>query len=112
MPYVLKFLFICCSSKKTVVISLWNDLATKEGEKLLDMVNESPVVLIKGLRVSDFQGMPCSHSLLVLEVSIMNLFYMFIHPGVSLSTTPRSVVYINPNITEANNLRSWYTISI
>jgi hypothetical protein len=44
-------------SKKTVVVSLWNDLATKEGEKLLDMVNDSPVVLIKGLRVSDFQGM-------------------------------------------------------
>ena len=43
-------------SKKTVVVSLWNVLATDIGQKLLDMADESPIVAIKSLKVSDFQG--------------------------------------------------------
>ncbi|KAF3685179.1 hypothetical protein FXO37_00883 [Capsicum annuum] len=42
--------------KKTVVVSLWNDLATNVGQELLDMANKSPVVAIKSLKVGDFQG--------------------------------------------------------
>ncbi|CAN1312164.1 Replication protein A 70 kDa DNA-binding subunit B [Linum perenne] len=42
-------------SKKTVVVSLWNELATGAGQELLDIAEQSPVVAIKALRVGDFQ---------------------------------------------------------
>ncbi|XP_068654082.1 replication protein A 70 kDa DNA-binding subunit B [Aristolochia californica] len=70
-------------SGKTVVVSLWNDLATTVGQGLLDMVESAPIVAIKSLKVGDFQG-------------------------VSLSTLSRSTVQINPEIPEAKKLRSWY----
>lgn len=41
---------------KTVVVSLWNDLATNVGQELLDIVDTSPVVAIKSLKVGEFQG--------------------------------------------------------
>lgn len=43
-------------SKKTVVVSLWNNLATSIGQELLDMADKSPVIAIKSLKVGDFQG--------------------------------------------------------
>ncbi|XP_068656397.1 replication protein A 70 kDa DNA-binding subunit B-like isoform X2 [Aristolochia californica] len=70
-------------SKKTVVVSLWNDLATTVGQELLDLAETAPIVAIKSLKVGDFQG-------------------------VSLSTLSRSTVQINPEIPEAKKLRSWY----
>lgn len=42
--------------KKTVVVSLWNELATTVGQELLDSVDQSPIVAIKSLKVGDFQG--------------------------------------------------------
>ncbi|XP_022135312.1 replication protein A 70 kDa DNA-binding subunit B-like isoform X2 [Momordica charantia] len=74
---------IADETKKTVVISLWNDLATNVGQELLDIADQSPVIALKYLRVGDFQG-------------------------VSLSTISRSRVLINPDIPEAKHLRSWY----
>ncbi|MCI47791.1 replication protein A 70 kDa dna-binding subunit-like, partial [Trifolium medium] len=41
--------------KKTVVVSLWGDLATNIGQELLDIADKSPVVAIKSLKVGDFQ---------------------------------------------------------
>ncbi|PHT38148.1 hypothetical protein CQW23_21721 [Capsicum baccatum] len=38
-------------TKKTVVVSLWNDVATNVGQELLDMADKSPVVAIKSLKV-------------------------------------------------------------
>ncbi|KAL2321509.1 hypothetical protein Fmac_025888 [Flemingia macrophylla] len=76
---------IADETKKTVVVSLWNDLATNTGQELLDIADSSPIVAIKSLRVGDFQG-------------------------VSLSTISRSVVLINPDIPEARRLRSWYDL--
>ncbi|CAH8270432.1 unnamed protein product [Arabidopsis lyrata] len=70
-------------SKKTVVVSLWNDLATGIGQELLDMADNHPVIAIKSLKVGDFQG-------------------------VSLSTISRSNVVINPDSPEAKKLKSWY----
>ncbi|XP_010483760.1 PREDICTED: replication protein A 70 kDa DNA-binding subunit D-like [Camelina sativa] len=70
-------------SKKTVVVSLWNDLATGIGQELLDMADKSPVIAIKSLKVGDFQG-------------------------VSLSTISRSNVVINPESPEAKKLKSWF----
>ncbi|CDY23091.1 BnaC07g30960D [Brassica napus] len=70
-------------SKKTVVVSLWNNLATSIGQELLDMADKSPVIAIKSLKVGDFQG-------------------------VSLSTISRSNVVINPESPEAKKLKSWY----
>lgn len=47
---------VCFFRKKSVVVSLWNKLATDLGEELLEMVDKSPIVAIKSLRVSDYQG--------------------------------------------------------
>ncbi|KAL1334230.1 replication protein A 70 kDa DNA-binding subunit B isoform X2 [Arachis ipaensis] len=74
---------IADETKKTVVVSLWNDLATNIGQELLDMADKSPVVAIKSLRVGDFQG-------------------------VSLSAISKSVIKIDPEIPEAKKLRCWY----
>ncbi|XP_022738114.1 replication protein A 70 kDa DNA-binding subunit B-like isoform X1 [Durio zibethinus] len=70
-------------TKKTVVVSLWNDLANNVGQELFDIADKSPIVAIKSLKVSDFQG-------------------------VSLSTLGKSIVLINPDMPEAKKLRSWY----
>ncbi|KAJ4713205.1 Replication protein A subunit [Melia azedarach] len=70
-------------TKRTVVVSLWNDLATNVGQELLDIADKSPIVAIKSLKVGDFQG-------------------------VSLSTLGRSTVLVNPDIPESKKLRSWY----
>ncbi|KAH7366539.1 hypothetical protein KP509_18G083500 [Ceratopteris richardii] len=75
---------IADESKKTVTVTLWGDLATNQGEKLSSVVDESPVVLIKKVRVSDFQG-------------------------VSLSSNPASIMQINPDIPEAHKLRAWFS---
>ncbi|KAL0415942.1 UNVERIFIED_CONTAM: Replication protein A DNA-binding subunit B [Sesamum latifolium] len=74
---------IADETKKTVVVSLWNDLATSIGQELLDMADKSPVVAIKSLKVGDFQG-------------------------VSLSALSKSIVVVNPDTPEAKKLRSWY----
>nr|GEV43822.1 replication protein A 70 kDa DNA-binding subunit B [Tanacetum cinerariifolium] len=74
---------IADDTKKTVVVSLWNSLATDLGQKLLDMADESPVVAIKSLRVSDFSG-------------------------VSLSTVGKSIIEINPDTPDSQKLKSWY----
>lgn len=74
---------IADDTKKTVVVSLWNDLATTIGQELLDLSGQSPIVAIKSLKVGDFQG-------------------------ISLSTIGRSAMQINPELPEAKRLRSWY----
>ncbi|XP_020197717.1 replication protein A 70 kDa DNA-binding subunit B [Aegilops tauschii subsp. strangulata] len=70
-------------SNKTVTISLWNDLATTVGEELLDMVDSAPIIAVKSLKVSDFQG-------------------------VSVSTVGKSTLVINPELPETEKLRAWY----
>ncbi|KAL9243304.1 hypothetical protein vseg_017206 [Gypsophila vaccaria] len=74
---------IADESKKTVVVSLWNDHATTLGQELLDIADKSPVVAIKGLKVSDFQG-------------------------VSLSVVSKSVIKVDPDLPESRKLKSWY----
>ncbi|KAG4207517.1 hypothetical protein ERO13_A03G070300v2 [Gossypium hirsutum] len=76
-------LIVADETKKTVVVSLWNELANNIGQELFDNADKSPIVAIKSLKVSDFQG-------------------------VSLSTLGKSSVMINPDIPEAKKLRSWY----
>uniref|UniRef100_A0A0E0KAH9 Replication protein A subunit n=1 Tax=Oryza punctata TaxID=4537 RepID=A0A0E0KAH9_ORYPU len=70
-------------SSKTVTISLWNDLATTTGQELLDMVDSAPIIAIKSLKVSDFQGL-------------------------SLSTVGKSTIVVSPDLPEAEKLRAWY----
>ncbi|KMS97799.1 hypothetical protein BVRB_5g123610 [Beta vulgaris subsp. vulgaris] len=74
---------IADESKKTVVVSLWNEHATTIGQELLDMADKSPVVAIKSVKVGDFQG-------------------------VSLSAISKSILKINPDLPESQKLRSWY----
>ncbi|XP_076934176.1 replication protein A 70 kDa DNA-binding subunit B-like [Bidens hawaiensis] len=45
---------IADDTMKSVIVSLWDPLATGIGNKLLDMFDASPIVAIKLLRVSDF----------------------------------------------------------
>ncbi|KAL2893743.1 Replication protein A 70 kDa DNA-binding subunit B, partial [Bienertia sinuspersici] len=42
---------IADESKKTVVVSLWNDHATTLGQELLHMADKSPIVAIKSVKV-------------------------------------------------------------
>lgn len=70
-------------TKRTVTVSLWNELATNAGQELLDDADKSPIVAIKSLKVGDFQG-------------------------ISLSTLGRSTVLVNPDLPEARKLKSWY----
>lgn len=74
---------IADETRKSVVVSLWNDHATNIGQQLLDIADQFPVVAIKSLKVGDFQG-------------------------VSLSAVSKSAVMINPVIPEAKKMRSWY----
>ncbi|XP_057519872.1 replication protein A 70 kDa DNA-binding subunit B [Amaranthus tricolor] len=74
---------IADESKKTVVVSLWNEHATTLGQELLDMADKSPVIAIKTVKVGDFQG-------------------------VSLSAISKSIAKINPDIPESKKLKSWY----
>ncbi|XP_054807507.1 replication protein A 70 kDa DNA-binding subunit B [Prosopis cineraria] len=74
---------IADETKKTVIVSLWNENAINVGQELSDLAGNSPLVAIKSLKVGDFQG-------------------------VSLSTIGRSLVLANPDIPEAKKLRSWY----
>ncbi|KAI8018159.1 Replication protein A 70 kDa DNA-binding subunit B [Camellia lanceoleosa] len=74
---------IADETKKTVVVSLWNDLATNIGQELLDISDKSPIVTIKSLKVGNFQG-------------------------VSLSALSKSIVMVNPDTAESRKLRSWY----
>ncbi|KAJ9677607.1 hypothetical protein PVL29_022540 [Vitis rotundifolia] len=74
---------IADKTKKTVVVSLWNDHATNVGQELLDNADKFPIVAIKSLKVGDFQG-------------------------VSLSTLSKSIVLVNPDTPESKKLRSWY----
>ncbi|KAJ0963496.1 hypothetical protein J5N97_028618 [Dioscorea zingiberensis] len=74
---------IADDSNKTVTVSLWNELATEVGQQLLDIVETSPIVAIKSLKVGDFQG-------------------------VSLSSLSKSKVLINPDLPEAKKLRAWF----
>ncbi|MCO5549118.1 hypothetical protein L7F22_002584 [Adiantum nelumboides] len=75
---------IADESKKTVTVSLWSDMASNEGEKLMNMMDESPIVIIKRLRVSDYQG-------------------------ISLSANSSSTLLVNPDIPEAHKLKSWFS---
>ncbi|KAK6921000.1 Replication protein A, OB domain [Dillenia turbinata] len=70
-------------TNKTVIVSLWNESATTTGQELLDLADKFPIIAIKSLKVGDFNG-------------------------VSLSTLSKSVVLVNPDVPEAEKLRSWY----
>ncbi|CAN0892806.1 Replication protein A 70 kDa DNA-binding subunit B [Linum grandiflorum] len=82
-PIPKRDIVIVDESKKTVVVSLWSELATGTGQELLDIADTNPVVAIKALKVGDFQG-------------------------VTLSTIGKSMLHINPDLPESKKLRSWY----
>ncbi|RZC85835.1 hypothetical protein C5167_026511 [Papaver somniferum] len=41
---------------KTIVVSLWNGLATTMGQELLDVLDSDLIMAIKSLKVGDLQG--------------------------------------------------------
>lgn len=73
------------SSAKTVVLTLWGERAETDGEKLNTMLmgGENPILATSACRVSSYNG-------------------------VTVSTGMRSTVLINPEMDEANDLKTWY----
>lgn len=65
----------------TVVVSLWNDLATTLGQELLELVDTAPVVAIKALKVGDFQGITNSIPSLEYELKVVLKFLFIIFNG-------------------------------
>lgn len=110
--YIILKLWYLNRRKKTVVVSLWNELATNMGQELLDIANSSPIVAIKSLKVGDFQG-KANFKLKIIGKCLCMLFpcvmyFLYAVLGISLSTISRSTVVVNPDIPEAKKLRSWY----
>ncbi|KAL3748603.1 hypothetical protein ACJRO7_009786 [Eucalyptus globulus] len=81
---------IADETKKTVVVSLWNDLATTVGQELLDSSDQSPIVAIKSLRVGDFQEW-------MNYVTVVSSFRCIF-----------AYNKVNPETPEAKKLRSWF----
>lgn len=73
------------STLKTVVLTLWGERADTEGNALNTLLNEgkSPILAASACRVSSYNG-------------------------VTLSTGMRSTVLIDPDMDEAQELRTWY----
>ena len=78
------------------------------------MVDSSPVVAIKSLKVFDFQGTSsnlCSIFFLenseLLKVCRDNCVAEICVVGMSLSTIDRSTLEIHPDLPKAKNLMSW-----
>ena len=70
-------------SAKTVRLTLWNTLATEQGEELASMTN--PIVAIRSVRVSDYEG-------------------------VSIGTVSRSDIQIEPeNVERVQELKKWWS---
>jgi len=68
---------------KSVNLTLWAKMVDTVGDELENM--DTPVVLIKNVRVNSFNG-------------------------ISLSTVSRSEVEINPDLGEARQLQDWYEL--
>jgi len=61
-------LTLCDESSNTVQLTLWNALATEQGEKLKEMTN--PVIIVRSVRVTEYDGV----SLGTLGKSEMQIF--------------------------------------
>ena len=61
-------LTLCDESSSTVQLTLWNALATEQGEKLKEMTN--PVIIVRSVRVTEYDGV----SLGTLGKSEMQIF--------------------------------------
>ena len=61
-------LTLCDESSNTVQLTLWNALATEQGEKLKEMTN--PVIIVRSVRVTEYEGV----SLGTLGKSEMQIF--------------------------------------
>ncbi|KAJ9562777.1 hypothetical protein OSB04_007937, partial [Centaurea solstitialis] len=60
-------------TKTSVVVCLWNDLATSVGQQLFDMEDTSPIVAIKSVKVGEFKG---------ISLSTVSNSYIRIYPDI------------------------------
>ncbi|XP_042508246.1 replication protein A 70 kDa DNA-binding subunit D-like [Macadamia integrifolia] len=65
-----------------ILLTLWENYATKEGSKLLDIVSQNPIIVFSAVSQVEYQG------------------------G-SLGTTGFTSIEINPTIPEAEDLKQW-----
>ena len=76
------------------------------------MVDSAPIIAVKSLKVSDFQGMLLTFTinfyLDINEVLFVLTAYCYIClSGVSVSTVGKSTLVINPELPEAEKLKAW-----
>lgn len=75
------------------------------------MVDSAPIIAIKSLKVSDFQGMFVLPSCMWQDLNwrlCANSITTIMSTGLSLSTVGRSTIVVNPDLPEAEQLRAWY----
>ncbi|BBH02742.1 Replication factor-A protein 1-related protein [Prunus dulcis] len=72
-------------SGRSVEVTLWGNLCNAEGQRLQSMCDSGafPVLAVKGAKVNDFNGK-------------------------AVGTIPSSQLFIEPNIEEAREMRSWF----
>ncbi|KAI3790000.1 hypothetical protein L2E82_02809 [Cichorium intybus] len=80
-----RILTITDQSSKSVEVTLWGDFCNREGQTLQELVNSglTPVLAVKAGKVNDFTGK-------------------------TIGTVSSTQLFIDPESTEANTLRTWF----
>ncbi|XP_027076801.1 replication protein A 70 kDa DNA-binding subunit D-like [Coffea arabica] len=68
---------------QTVLLSLWDDFLTNEGQQLLSNLHSYPVIIARRIKVNNYNG-------------------------VALGTWFDSVILVDPPVQEARELKNWY----
>ncbi|CAA0810728.1 Unknown protein [Striga hermonthica] len=80
---VMRDIVIVNTENMPMILTLWNEFATTEGQQLATGINAGNVIIAMRVRVTTFHGL-------------------------SLSTKSTSAILINPPTPEANELKQWY----
>ncbi|KAL0925828.1 hypothetical protein M5K25_004198 [Dendrobium thyrsiflorum] len=68
---------------EVITLTLWESLATKEGKQLEDMMNEKPIIFVKGVVGKNFNGF-------------------------TLSSTISTIIEINPDLPTTKEMMDWF----
>ncbi|CAA0842067.1 Unknown protein [Striga hermonthica] len=80
---IMRDIVIVNTENMPMILTLWNEFATTEGQQLATGINAGNVIIAMRVRVTTFNG-------------------------ISLSTKSTSALLINPPTPEANDLKQWY----
>ncbi|XP_059288232.1 replication protein A 70 kDa DNA-binding subunit B-like [Lycium ferocissimum] len=90
-------------------VTLWGELAEKDGEILQKLIDTKPVVAFCDVKGSTYQG-NISKTLFTFTINSLSITSLlnFILCVVRISTTHISSVLINPTFQKANKLQNWH----